>query len=139
MNQKKEAILSHIDEHEKASMVDVHEKNIAKRKAIASSKVFLNDTSYELLKKNKSKKGDILNTSRIAGIMASKKTSELIPLCHQLNLENVDISYIFHDSENCIIVKSTSIASDKTGVEMEALVATTIASLTIYDLSLIHI
>ena len=66
--------------------------------------------------------------------MASKKTSELIPLCHQLNLEKVDISYNFHESENCIIVKSTSIASDKTGVEMEALVATTIASLTIYDM-----
>ena len=134
MNKKKEAVLSHIDEHEKASMVDVHEKNITKRIAIASSKVFLNDTSYKLLKKNKSKKGDILNTASIAGIMASKKTSELIPLCHQLNLEKVDISYIFHDSENFIIVKSTSIASDKTGVEMEALVATTIASLTIYDM-----
>ena len=80
------------------------------------------------------KKGDILNTARIAGIMASKKTSELIPLCHQLNLEKVDISYNFHESENCIIVKSTSIASDKTGVEMEALVATTITSLTIYDM-----
>ena len=78
MNKKKEAVLSHIDEHEKASMVDVHEKNITKRIAIASSKVFLNDTSYKLLKKNKSKKGDILNTARIAGIMASKKTSELI-------------------------------------------------------------
>ena len=134
MNKKKEAVLSHIDEHEKASMVDVHEKNITKRIAIASSKVFLNDTSYKLLKKNKSKKGDILNTARIAGIMASKKTSELIPLCHQLNLEKVDISYNFLESENCIIVKSTSIASDKTGVEMEALVATTIASLTIYDM-----
>ena len=134
MNKKKEAVLSHIDEHEKASMVDVHEKNITKRIAIASSKVFLNDTSYKLLKKNKSKKGDILNTARISGIMASKKTSELIPLCHQLNLEKVDISYNFLESENCIIVKSTSIASDKTGVEMEALVATTIASLTIYDM-----
>ena len=77
---------------------------------------------------------DRLNTARIAGIMASKKTSELIPLCHQLNLEKVDISYNFLESENCIIVKSTSIASDKTGVEMEALVATTIASLTIYDM-----
>ena len=73
MNKKKEAVLSHIDEHEKASMVDVHEKNITKRIAIACSKVFLNDTSYKLLKKNKSKKGDILNTARIAGIMASKK------------------------------------------------------------------
>ena len=134
MIKKKEATLSHIDEYEKASMVDVNEKDITKRKAIASSKVFLNNASYKLLKKNKSKKGDILNTARVAGIMASKKTSELIPLCHQLNLEKVDISYNFYDKENCIMIKSTSIASDKTGVEMEALVATTIAGLTIYDM-----
>ena len=100
MIKKKEATLSHIDEYEKASMVDVNEKDITKRKAIASSKVFLNNTSYKLLKKNKSKKGDILNTARVAGIMASKKTSELIPLCHQLNLEKVDISYNFYDKEN---------------------------------------
>lgn len=126
--------LSHINEEGKASMVDVSEKKITKRIATASSKVFLNKIAYKLLKENKSKKGDILNTSRLSGIVASKKTSELIPLCHQIKLDKVDIDFIFFDDENCIKVLSTSIASDKTGVEMEALMATTIASLTIYDM-----
>ena len=134
MKKKTSSELSHIDEEGKASMVDITEKKITVRKAIASSKIFLNNIAYELLKKNNTKKGDILNTARLAGIMASKKTSELIPLCHQINLDNVNIDYTFFDKKNCIIIKSTVIASDKTGIEMEALMATSIASLTIYDM-----
>ena len=134
MGQKKENKLSHVNEEGNASMVNINEKKITKRTAIATSKIFLNSISYKLVKDNKSQKGDVLNTSRIAGIMASKKTSELIPLCHQISLEKVSIDYDFSDSENCIIVKSTAIASDKTGVEMEALIGVTLASLTIYDM-----
>ena len=126
--------LSHTNEEGKSSMVDIMKKKITKRKAIASSKVFVNNTAYELLKENTSNKGDVLNTSRLAGIMASKRTSELIPLCHQVNLDNVSIEYSFLDDQRCLIIKSTAIASDKTGVEMEALMATSIASLTIYDM-----
>ena len=134
MKQKREDKLSHINEDGKASMVNINEKKITKRTAVASSKIFLNDVAYKLVKENKSQKGDVLNTSRLAGIMASKKTSDLIPLCHQINLDKVSIDYDFCNDEKCIIIKSTAITSGKTGVEMEALMGATLASLTIYDM-----
>ena len=134
MKRQRENKLSHINEDGKASMVNVNEKKITKRTAIASSKIFLNDVAYKLVKENKSQKGDVLNTSRLAGIMASKKTSELIPLCHQINLDKVSIDYDFCNDEKCIVIKSTAVTSGKTGVEMEALMGATLASLTIYDM-----
>ena len=134
MKQQRENKLSHINEDGKASMVNINEKKITKRTAIASSKIFLNDVAYKLVKENKSQKGDVLNTSRLAGIMASKKTSDLIPLCHQINLDKVSIDYDFCNDEKCIIIKSTAVTSGKTGVEMEALMGATLASLTIYDM-----
>ena len=134
MKQQREDKLSHINEDGKASMVNINEKKITKRTAVASSKIFLNDVAYKLVKENKSQKGDVLNTSRLAGIMASKKTSELIPLCHQINLDKVSIDYDFCNDEKCIIIKSTAVTSGKTGVEMEALMGATLASLTIYDM-----
>ena len=134
MKQQREDKLSHINQDGKASMVDINEKKITKRTAVASSKIFLNDVAYKLVKENKSQKGDVLNTSRLAGIMASKKTSELIPLCHQINLDKVSIDYDFCNDEKCIIIKSTAVTSGKTGVEMEALMGATLASLTIYDM-----
>ena len=134
MKEQREDKLSHINEDGKASMVNINEKKITKRTAIASSKIFLNDVAYKLVKENKSQKGDVLNTSRLAGIMASKKTSDLIPLCHQINLDKVSIDYDFCNDEKCIIIKSTAVTSGKTGVEMEALMGATLASLTIYDM-----
>ena len=134
MKEQREDKLSHINEDGKASMVNINEKKITKRTAVASSKIFLNDVAYKLVKENKSQKGDVLNTSRLAGIMASKKTSDLIPLCHQINLDKVSIDYDFCNDEKCIIIKSTAVTSGKTGVEMEALMGATLASLTIYDM-----
>ena len=134
MKRQREDKLSHINEDGKASMVKISEKKITKRTAVASSKIFLNDVAYKLVKENKSQKGDVLNTSRLAGIMASKKTSDLIPLCHQINLDKVSIDYDFSNDEKCIIIKSTAVTSGKTGVEMEALMGATLASLTIYDM-----
>ena len=134
MKRQREDELSHINEDGKASMVNINEKKITKRTAVASSKIFLNDVAYKLVKENKSQKGDVLNTSRLAGIMASKKTSDLIPLCHQINLDKVSIDYDFCNDEKCIIIKSTAVTSGKTGVEMEALMGATLASLTIYDM-----
>ena len=134
MKQQRENKLSHINEDGKASMVNINKKKITKRIAIASSKIFLNNVAYKLVKENKSQKGDVLNTSRLAGIMASKKTSDLIPLCHQINLDKVSIDYDFCNDEKCIIIKSTAVTSGKTGVEMEALMGATLASLTIYDM-----
>ena len=134
MKRQREDKLSHINEDGKASMVNINEKKITKRTAVASSKIFLNDVAYKLVKENKSQKGDVLNTSRLAGIMASKKTSDLIPLCHQINLDKVSIDYDLCNDEKCIIIKSTAVTSGKTGVEMEALMGATLASLTIYDM-----
>ena len=134
MRQQREKKLSHINDDGKASMVNINKKKITKRTAIASSKIFLNNVAYKLVKENKSQKGDVLNTSRLAGIMASKKTSDLIPLCHQINLDKVSIEYDFCNNERCIIIKSTAVTSGKTGVEMEALMGATLASLTIYDM-----
>ena len=134
MKQQREDKLSHINEDGKASMVNINEKKITKRTAVSSSKIFLNDVAYKLVKENKSQNGDVLNTSRLAGIMASKKTSDLIPLCHQINLDKVSIDYDFCNDEKCIIIKSTAVTSGKTGVEMEALMGATLASLTIYDM-----
>ena len=134
MKQQREDKLSHINEDGKASMVNINEKKITKRTAVASSKIFLNDVAYKLVKENKSQKGDVLNTSRLAGIMASKKTSDLIPLCHQINLDKVSIDYDFCNDEKSIMIKSTAVTSGKTGVEMEALMGATLASLTIYDM-----
>ena len=134
MKQQIEDKLSHINEDGKASMVNINEKKITKRTAVASSKIFLNDVAYKLVKENKSQKGDVLNTSRLAGIMASKKTSDLIPLCHQINLDKVSIDYELCNDQKCIIIKSTAVTSGKTGVEMEALMGATLASLTIYDM-----
>ena len=134
MKKQREDKLSHINEDGKASMVNINEKKITKRTAVASSKIFLNDVAYKLVKENKSQKGDVLNTSRLAGIMASKKTFDLIPLCHQINLDKVSIDYDFCNDEKCIIIKSTAVTSGKTGVEMEALMGATLASLTIYDM-----
>ena len=134
MKRQREKKLSHINDDGKASMVNINKKKITKRTAIASSKIFLNKVAYKLVKENKSQKGDVLNTSRLAGIMASKKTSDLIPLCHQINLDKVSIEYDFCNNERCIIIKSTAVTSGKTGVEMEALMGATLASLTIYDM-----
>ena len=126
--------LSHLDEVGKANMVDVSAKTITARKAKASCKIFMNETAFGLIKENNSKKGDVLAVARIAGIMAAKKTSELIPLCHQLNLSKVEINFAISNSDYSIIVMAITSTTDRTGVEMEALVAASVAGLTLYDM-----
>ncbi|OGH94222.1 MAG: molybdenum cofactor biosynthesis protein C [Candidatus Melainabacteria bacterium GWA2_34_9] len=123
---------SHLDDKGKASMVDVSLKNIIKRTAIAYGKIILNSNTIQLLKDNMLKKGDALSVAKIAGIMAAKKTDDLIPLCHGLNLEHVDIE--FEVVEDGVEIKSFVTTSGKTGVEMEALTAVSLAALTIYDM-----
>jgi cyclic pyranopterin phosphate synthase len=115
-----------------ARMVDVSEKKATKRRAIASAKVLLNSSTIEALKENRLLKGNPFEVARIAGILAAKKTSELIPLCHQVNLSKVDVRIELCDYG--VYLEAEAQAIEKTGVEMEALVAVTIASLTIYDM-----
>ena len=126
--------LSHLDKDGSANMVDISEKNITTRSAYASCVVFLSEKAYQLVKKNQIEKGNVLNIAKIAAISASKKTHDLIPLCHQIPLSKVDVEFIFNDENNTINIQSTALTDWKTGVEMEALTAVSIASLTIYDM-----
>ena len=125
-------ILTHIDERGSAVMADVSKKDIVKRTAIASGFIAVNSQTLELLKSGQLKKGDALACARIAGIMAAKRTSELIPLCHNLPLEKVTLD--LEITEKGVSVLATAICTGKTGVEMEALTAVSVAALTIYDM-----
>ena len=127
-------MLTHIDKDGSAKMIDVSEKNITDRIAIASGFIVLNTETIHLVKIGNLKKGDVLTVAKIAGIQASKKTSSLIPLCHNLNLNKIDIEFNIDKKENKIYCKSTVNCSGRTGVEMEALTAVSIALLTIYDM-----
>lgn len=124
--------LSHFDETGKIKMVDVSAKASTTRRAVASGRVLLNSTTLETLQTHKSPKGDPLEIARIAGIMAAKKTSDLIPLCHQINLSKVNVTAEF--TEYGISLTAEAITNAQTGVEMEALTAVSIAALTIYDM-----
>ena len=125
--------LTHIDGEGAAHMVDVSAKNDTVREARAEGRISMKLEVLEAIKANAIKKGDVLATARIAGIMAAKKTSDLIPLCHPLALSKVAVDFNFLDDG----IKATSIArlTGKTGVEMEALTACSVALLTIYDMS----
>lgn len=126
--------LSHVDDSGAARMVDVGDKSISKRIAVAEAQISMLQTTAELIKANGLKKGDVFAAARIAGVMAAKKTSELIPLCHPLGITSASIDFTWVD-ENRISVSATVKVAGKTGVEMEALTAATIAALTIYDMA----
>ena len=133
--------LSHINDKGEANMVDINNKKESKREATATGSIILSKNALNEIKKGKTSKGNVLNTARIAGIMAAKKTSDLIPLCHPIPIEAIKIDFDIEDNNiNVLAIVSTT---NKTGVEMEALMAVNIACLTIYDmiksLSLIHI
>ena len=125
---------THFDNSGNARMVDVSEKNKSERVAIAVSKIKVSKETLELIKEGKIGKGDVLGVARVAGIMASKQTSNLIPMCHPLMISSCNIDFEIKDEENSIEIKATVKIVDKTGVEMEALTAATISALTIYDM-----
>jgi len=127
-------MLTHIDNDGNAKMVYVSEKDNTNRVAVASGFIELNKETIELVKIGNSKKGDVLTVAKIAAIQASKKTSSLIPLCHNINLNKIEIHFNIAPHENKIYCKSTINCSGKTGVEMEALTAVSVALLTIYDM-----
>jgi cyclic pyranopterin phosphate synthase len=123
---------SHLDSEGAARMVDVGEKDVVLRTAVAGGVVRMSSETIELLRNTALPKGDVLNTARIAGVMAAKKTPELIPLCHGLNLTSVNVEFeVGHDR---VGITATARASDRTGVEMEALTAVSVAALTVYDM-----
>jgi cyclic pyranopterin phosphate synthase len=124
--------LSHFDEAGKIKMVDVSGKDATVRRAVASGKVLLSSATLETLKTQPTPKGDPLEIARIAGIMGAKKTPELIPLCHQINLSKVNVTAELTDYG--IHLTAEAITNAQTGVEMEALTAVSVAALTIYDM-----
>ena len=126
--------LTHIDEQGRARMVDVGGKAVSERVAIASAVVSMQPETLALIRSGDSKKGDVLGVARIAGIQAAKKCSDLIPLCHPLALSSADISFDYDEDQSRVLVTATCKLSGKTGVEMEALTAASVAALTIYDM-----
>ena len=125
--------LTHFDEHGASRMVDVGQKAVTKRLARASAVVRTSAETMALVRDRKLSKGDVLEVARLAGIMAAKRTAELIPLCHPLPLDSVAIDFSFPDGQT-IRIEGEAQCTAKTGVEMEALTAVSIAALTIYDM-----
>lgn len=124
--------LSHFDEAGNVKMVDVSGKETSIRRAVASGKVLLSPATLQTLKTQTNPKGDPLEIARIAGIMAAKKTSDLIPLCHQINLSKVNVTAEIRDFG--VYLTAEAITNAQTGVEMEALTAVSVVALTIYDM-----
>lgn len=126
--------LTHIDENGNARMVDVSDKNITLREAVAAGRVYMKPETLKMIVDGNMPKGDVLSTARIAGIMAAKRTWELIPMCHQIPLDAVKLELTNNLEKSCVDIKATARCSWKTGVEMEALTAVSIAGLTVYDM-----
>jgi len=125
---------THIDEKGSVRMVDVTEKEPTDRRAVAQGIVSMNPATFRMIKNRKVKKGNVIETARIAGIMAAKKTSDLIPMCHPLNLTHVAVDFYPDESSSSIRIESSVKIFSQTGVEMEALTAVSVAALTIYDM-----
>lgn len=127
--------LTHIDETGHARMVDVGAKDDTERVAIASGEIVMKATTLALIRAGEIKKGDVLTVAQVAGIMAAKKTSELIPLCHPIALTKVDVDLVPDDQLPGVKITATARTVGKTGVEMEALTAVSVAALTVYDMT----
>ena len=127
--------LTHLDEQGRAKMVDVGNKPDSERTAIARGEVQMKRETLELIRAGQIKKGDVLTVAKIAGITASKRTADLIPLCHPLPLTQVDVDLVLDDSIPGVIITATAKTIGKTGVEMEALTAVSVAALTVYDMA----
>ena len=125
---------SHIDDDGSVRMVDVGAKAVTRRVAIAEGVVEVNEHTMDLLKKRALPKGDVLVTAQVAGIMAAKRTSELIPLCHPVPLSFVDVRFEIQDEPPAVLIESEARTSDRTGVEMEAIIGVQAACATIYDM-----
>ena len=127
--------LTHLDEQGNAKMVDVGHKPDTERIAIARGEVHMLKETLDLIRAGQIKKGDVLTIAQIAGIIASKRTADLIPLCHPLPLTKVDVDLALDDAIPAIVITVTAKTIGKTGVEMEALTAVSIAALTVYDMA----
>ena len=126
--------LTHLDDQGAARMVDIGDKAVTERIAVAAAVVSMQAHTMALLEQGAHEKGDVLAVARIAGIQAAKKCAELVPLCHPLMLTSVEVDFELEPAANCVNIKARCKVSGKTGVEMEALTAASVAALTIYDM-----
>jgi cyclic pyranopterin monophosphate synthase len=126
--------LTHFDAAGNAQMVDVSDKEVTERTATAGASITMLPETLALIQEGRAKKGDVLGTARLAGIMAAKKTAELIPLCHPLALSSVTVDLACDAARNAVDITATCKLKGRTGVEMEALTAASVAALTVYDM-----
>lgn len=133
MEEKKQ--LTHLDRKGQMKMVDVSQKEPGLRVAVARGKITMNEDAYTAIKENRLEKGEAVAAARLAGIMAAKKTAELIPLCHPLKISRVSVEFSFYDEARTIEAEAVVKGVDVTGMEMEALTAVSVSLLTIYDMA----
>jgi cyclic pyranopterin phosphate synthase len=126
--------LTHFNDEGRAKMVDVTEKPATRRAAVAGGMVYLNAATFELVAQGKMEKGDVLAVAQVAGIMAAKRNSELIPMCHPITLTGVDISFRLDPEKYTVEITASVRCRGETGAEMEALAAVSVAALTVYDM-----
>jgi molybdenum cofactor biosynthesis protein MoaC len=131
---QEEPALSHVDSQGKVKMVDVSDKKVTTREAVAEGLVVLHESAFKAVTENKLKKGDVLTVAQIAGILGAKNTSNLIPLCHPLPLSRIDVQLTLEPTSTTIRISALAKTLSNTGVEMEALTAVAVAALTVYDM-----
>ena len=125
---------THFNEQGRAKMVDVGEKNISRRTAVAAARVMVNDQTFSLIRSGGIKKGDVLTVAQIAGVMGAKRTPDLIPMCHPILMDGIDLDLSLDESRKSVEIRATVRCDGRTGVEMEALTAVSTAALTVYDM-----
>ncbi len=125
---------THFDAQGRAAMVDVGEKPITKRNAVAAAEVVVSRETFEAIRSGGLKKGDVLSVAQLAGVMGAKRTPELIPLCHPLALDRVGVTLSLNEDACAVEIRAEVACTGKTGVEMEALTAASVAALTVYDM-----
>lgn len=128
------ADFTHFNEQGRAKMVDVGEKPVTVRTAVAAGRVLVNRTTFDLIKNGGMKKGDVLTVAQIAGVMGAKRTAELIPMCHPVRADGIDLKLSLDEARCCVDIHATVSCFGRTGVEMEALTAASTAALTVYDM-----
>ena len=125
---------THFDENGRARMVNVGDKPETERTAVAAARVYVNQSTFDLIRTGGIKKGDVLTVAQIAGIMGAKQTSSLIPMCHPVAISGADLTLTLDQSRLCVEIRASVRCTGKTGVEMEALTAASTAALTVYDM-----
>ena len=125
---------THFNEQGRAKMVDVGEKNVSRRVAVAAGRVLVNEQTFALIRSGGMKKGDVLTVAQIAGVMGAKKTPDLIPMCHPILMDGIDLDLTLDEARCSVEIQATVRCDGRTGVEMEALTAVSAAALTVYDM-----